>query len=188
MAGGRVATIPGPPLPVAADTDGPVRGSRDARMRGPGRTVGAGMPLFTAVRSFAGEPAIILRRNLTRGSALFKIVGKKVLGPDIKLFDIEAPLIARKIKPGQFIMLRINDTGERIPLTMVDRDPEAGTVTIIFQEVGKTTRQLGTLGPGDAVADFIGPLGRYHPMGGEHRRVLGVGGGGGVGAPLPKTP
>ena len=118
---------------------------------------------------------------------MFRILGKRVLGPDIKLFDIEAPLIAKKIKPGQFIMLRINDTGERIPLTMVDRDPAAGTVTIIFQEVGKTTRQLGTLEPGDAVADFIGPLGRYHPMGGEHKRVLGVGGGIGVAPLLPKT-
>jgi ferredoxin--NADP+ reductase len=119
--------------------------------------------------------------------ALFKITRKQVLGPDIKLFDVEAPLIAEKIKPGQFIMLRIGPHGERIPLTMVDRDPAAGTVTIIFQEVGKTTRQLGTLEPGDALADFIGPLGRHHPMGGEHKRVLGVGGGIGVAPLLPKT-
>ena len=118
---------------------------------------------------------------------MFEIVRREVLGPEIKLFDVEAPLIARKIKPGQFIMLRINDTGERIPLTMVARDPEAGTVTIIVQEVGKTTRQLNRLKEGDGFVDFIGPLGRYHPLGGSHGRTLGVGGGIGVAPLLPKT-
>ena len=83
---------------------------------------------------------------------MFRIVKKEVLGPDIKLFEVQAPLVARKILPGQFVMLRINSHGERIPLTMVESDPEAGTVTIIFQEVGKTTRQLGTLGVGDELS------------------------------------
>jgi ferredoxin--NADP+ reductase len=129
----------------------------------------------------------VFRETSTRGWTLFEIVRKEVLGPDIKLFDVAAPLVARKIKPGQFIMLRINSSGERIPLTMVDADPEAGTVTIIFQEVGKTTRQLGTLEPGDALVDFIGPLGRHHTMEGPRGRVLGVGGGIGVAPLLPKT-
>jgi len=120
---------------------------------------------------------------------LFKIVSTEVLGPDIKRYVIEAPLVARKIKPGQFIMLRIDETGERIPLTMVDHDAEAGTVTIIFEEVGKTTIQLGKLKEGDELIDFIGPLGAYHNemTDGGHGRVIGVGGGIGNAPLLPKV-
>jgi len=120
---------------------------------------------------------------------LFKIVGTEILGPDIKRYVIEAPLVARKIKPGQFIMLRIDDTGERIPLTMVDHDAEAGTVTIIFEEVGKTTIQLGKLREGDELLDFIGPLGAHHKgmTEGGHGRVIGVGGGIGNAPLLPKV-
>ena len=119
---------------------------------------------------------------------MFEIVKKVVLRHDIKQMDIHAPLVARKIKPGQFIMFRVDDSGERIPLTMVAHDPEAGTVRIIFQEVGKSTRQLGDMNEGDSVLDFIGPLGKYHKMaGGKHGRVIGVGGGIGIAPLLPKV-
>ncbi|MDH7498556.1 MAG: sulfide/dihydroorotate dehydrogenase-like FAD/NAD-binding protein, partial [Syntrophomonadaceae bacterium] len=84
---------------------------------------------------------------------------KRELAPRIKLLAVEAAEIARKAKPGQFIVLRINEEGERIPLTIADFDPVAGTVTIIFQEVGRTTEVLGTLEEGDCILDFVGPLG-----------------------------
>jgi ferredoxin--NADP+ reductase len=90
---------------------------------------------------------------------MFQILRKKVLGPNVKLMVIDAPYVARKAEPGQFIILRINESGERIPLTVADFDRSNGTVTIIFQEVGKTTKLLGTLNEGDAILDFVGPLG-----------------------------
>lgn len=90
---------------------------------------------------------------------MYKIIKKEVLNPQVKLLEIKAPEIARKAEPGQFIILRIHEDGERIPLTIADFDSEAGTVTIIFQEVGKTTRQLGELTAGDSLLDFVGPLG-----------------------------
>ena len=90
----------------------------------------------------------------------YKIVKKRVLGPDSKMFVVEAPYVARNAKPGQFIILRVNETGERIPLTIAGSDREKGLVTIIFQEVGKTTKLLGTLEEGDEILDFVGPLGK----------------------------
>ncbi len=90
---------------------------------------------------------------------LNQITYKKVLTPNIKEFRVYSPQIARNRKPGQFIILRIDEYGERIPLTIADSDPVEGTVTIIFQEVGKTTEHLGTLEPGDVILDFAGPLG-----------------------------
>ena len=90
----------------------------------------------------------------------YKIVKKRVLGPDSKMFVIEAPYVARNAKPGQFIILRVNERGERIPLTIAGSDREKGLVTIIFQEVGKTTKLLGTLEEGDEILDFVGPLGK----------------------------
>ena len=90
----------------------------------------------------------------------YKIVKKRVLGPDSKMFVIEAPYVARNAKPGQFIILRVNERGERIPLTVAGSDREKGSVTIIFQEVGKTTKLLGTLEEGDEILDFVGPLGK----------------------------
>jgi NAD(P)H-flavin reductase len=83
-----------------------------------------------------------------------------VLSPSIKRFELDAPEVARKAKPGQFVVLRIHEQGERIPLTIGDLRPEEGVVVIVFQEVGKTTKQLGTLEAGDDIMDFIGPLGR----------------------------
>ncbi len=90
---------------------------------------------------------------------MFKIIKKKTLAQSVKLMDVEAPEIAKKAKPGQFIILRINDIGERIPLTIADFDADKGIITIIFQEVGKSTRLLGELNEGDLILDFVGPLG-----------------------------
>lgn len=88
-----------------------------------------------------------------------RIVTKEHLAKEIVRMVIEAPEIARKRKPGQFIILRINETGERIPLTIADSDTDAGTITIIFQVVGKTTMMLRDLNEGDQIADLVGPLG-----------------------------
>lgn len=90
----------------------------------------------------------------------YKIIDKKVLAADVKLLKIEAPLIAQKAQPGQFIILRTHEQGERIPLTMMNTDKKRGLVYIVFQEVGKTTRQLGQLNIGDELLDFVGPLGK----------------------------
>ena len=91
---------------------------------------------------------------------MFPIVDARLLAASVKQFKVAAPEIARKRKPGQFVVLRTHEEGERIPLTIADADPEAGTITLIFQEVGKSTLQLGRLKAGDAILDLIGPLGR----------------------------
>ncbi len=88
-----------------------------------------------------------------------RIAEMKKLAPDINLLRIEVPQITRKAKAGQFVVLRINEEGERIPMSITDLDPEAGILTIIFQEVGKSTAHLATLKPGEALADVVGPLG-----------------------------
>ena len=90
---------------------------------------------------------------------MYKILVKEDLGPANKLMVIEAPQVARKAKAGQFVIVRIHEEGERIPLTIADLDPQAGTITLIFQEVGKTTIHLGTLKVGDELVSFVGPLG-----------------------------
>jgi len=110
---------------------------------------------------------------------LFKILTKKIMVPSIKLFEIEAPLVARKALPGQFVILRIDEHGERIPLTIFDYDRARGTVFIIFQEVGKSTMQLGAMEEGDLLLDLVGPLGL--PMKEERdKKIVCVGGGVGV--------
>jgi len=91
---------------------------------------------------------------------LVKILKTEELAPDIKLMELEAPLITQKVKPGQFVVLRIYEEGERIPLTIADTDKEKGILKIVFQEVGKSTKLLGTLKAGDEIVDLIGPLGR----------------------------
>jgi ferredoxin--NADP+ reductase len=105
-----------------------------------------------------------------------KIVFAKELAPQTKLFEIEAPHIAERGQAGQFIILRVNDAGERIPLTIANRDPERGTITLVFQEVGKTTEMLGLLNVGDEIHDLAGPLGKATaiPAG---KTVVCVGGG-----------
>ncbi len=89
----------------------------------------------------------------------FTILKKRELVPTIHQVDVAAPRVAEKAMPGQFVILRIDECGERIPLTIADFDAADGTVTLIFQEIGKTTRQLASLGAGDSIADLAGPLG-----------------------------
>ncbi len=91
---------------------------------------------------------------------MFKIIEARFLAENIKLFEIEAPRIARKRKAGQFVIVRIHDHGERIPLTIADSDPEKGTITIIVQGVGKTTKELNLKKKGDVILDVVGPLGQ----------------------------
>ena len=91
---------------------------------------------------------------------MYKIVRKKELNPTVTLMDIEAPLVAKKAEPGQFIILRVDEEGERIPLTIADYDRNAGTVTIIFQIVGATTEKLNYKKEGEYISDFVGPLGK----------------------------
>lgn len=88
-----------------------------------------------------------------------KIVKTEDIGPQTKLFEIESPKIAQKRKPGQFVILRVHDKGERIPLTIADSDPVAGTITIIVQGIGKTTKMLNEKQVGDTIPDIAGPLG-----------------------------
>ncbi len=115
---------------------------------------------------------------------MYTIVKKEELSPGVKLFDVKAELIARKCQPGQFVILRIDEDGERIPLTIADFDRAAGTITLIFQEVGHTTRQLGTLNVGDALLDLAGPLGKATHIE-NFGTVVCVGGGIGVAPVYP---
>lgn len=107
---------------------------------------------------------------------MFKIVRKEELNPTVTLMEIEAPLVAKKAQPGQFIIIRVNETGERIPLTVADFDREKGTVTIIFQIVGGTTQLLNSLNENDYVLDFVGPLGKASEIEG-FKKVCVIGGG-----------
>lgn len=91
---------------------------------------------------------------------MVKILKKRQLAQQIKMFELEAPEIARKAQPGQFVVLRVNEEGERIPLTVAGALPEKGVLVIVFQEVGKSTMLLGTLKEGDVIMDLIGPLGK----------------------------
>ncbi len=115
---------------------------------------------------------------------MFKIVLKEELAPKIKLFKVLAPEIARKARPGQFIILRIDEEGERIPLTIANFDADAGTITIIFQEVGKTTDLLGLMEQGDFLLDFVGPLGMESEIE-NYGTVVCIGGGVGVAPVFP---
>ncbi len=115
---------------------------------------------------------------------MYRITDKKVLNTDVIQMDIEAPLVARKAKPGQFIILRVDADGERIPLTIASRDAQAGTVRIIFQTVGATTLLLGHKNVGDSIPDFVGPLGTATALDGL-QRVCVIGGGVGCAIALP---
>ena len=117
---------------------------------------------------------------------MFKIVNKRILNSQVKLMEIEAPLIAKKAQPGQFIIFRINETGERVPLTIAGYDRDAGTITIIFQEVGATTKQLGQLETGDSLLDFVGPLGTPTRLDG-YKKVAVIGGGLGTAIAYPQA-
>ncbi len=91
---------------------------------------------------------------------MYKILHKQVLSDIVKLVVVKAPLVATKARAGQFVIVRINEAGERIPLTIADSSPSEGTITLIFQEVGKSTMQMGQLEVGDGFENVVGPLGR----------------------------
>ncbi len=116
----------------------------------------------------------------------YKILTKKVLNPQIFLMEIEAPLVARRAEPGQFIILRIDEFGERVPFTIADFDREKGTVTIIVQAVGKTTKELSKFESGDLILDFAGPLGRPTELEG-YKKVAVIGGGLGTAIAYPQA-
>lgn len=115
---------------------------------------------------------------------MYRIATKKELNPTVTQMEIEAPLVAKKAKPGQFIILRVNEDGERIPLTVAGTDPEKGTVKIIFQIVGATTALLNRKEQGEFIQDFAGPLGEPTHTEGIHKVCI-VGGGVGCAIALP---
>ena len=115
---------------------------------------------------------------------MYRIVRKKELNPTVTQMEIESPLVAKKAKPGQFIILRVNEEGERIPLTVAGTNPEEGTVKIIFQIVGATTELLNHKQEGEYIQDFVGPLGKATETEGI-RKVCIVGGGVGCAIALP---
>ncbi|MBQ7870924.1 MAG: sulfide/dihydroorotate dehydrogenase-like FAD/NAD-binding protein [Oscillospiraceae bacterium] len=117
---------------------------------------------------------------------MFKIVRKKELNAAVTLLEIEAPFVAKKAKAGQFIIFRIDESGERVPLTIAGYDREKGTVSIIFPQVGLSTKMLGELNEGDYIQDFVGPLGRPTETAGI-KRVCVVGGGVGCAIALPSA-
>ena len=120
---------------------------------------------------------------------MVKIVRKQVLNPSVTLLEVEAPRIAKKAQAGQFIILRLDEEGERIPLTIGDYDREKGTITIMFQKVGLTTQLLGDLNEGDTIRDFVGPLGQptRPELGDDIKRVCVVGGGVGCAIAYPQA-
>ena len=118
---------------------------------------------------------------------MYKIVRKQVLNPTVTLMEVDAPLIAKKAEPGQFIILRVDEEGERIPLTVADFDREKGTITIIFQIVGATTEKLNHLNEGEFIHDFVGPLGTpSHTEGLKKVAVVGGGVGCAIAYPIAK--
>ena len=116
---------------------------------------------------------------------MYKILKKQELSPGILEYDIEAPRVAKKALPGQFIVLRVNEEGERVPLTIADFDREKGTVTILFQVVGASSEILASLKEGDAILDFVGPLGQPSVLSDRMGTVVFVGGGIGVAPVYP---
>ena len=117
---------------------------------------------------------------------MYRIVKKQELNEAVTRMEIEAPFVARKAQAGQFIIFRVDERSERVPLTIADYDRQRGTVTVIFQKVGLSTRLLGGLNEGDYIADFVGPLGRPTQVEGV-RRVCVIGGGVGCAIALPSA-
>jgi ferredoxin--NADP+ reductase len=117
---------------------------------------------------------------------MYRITKKKSLNPTGTLMDVEAPLVARKAQPGQFIILRVDDQGERIPLTIADFDREKGWVTIIFQIVGGSTARLNGLEEGEGIHDFVGPLGNPTLSHGGKVAIVGGGVGSAIAYPVAK--
>ncbi len=117
---------------------------------------------------------------------MYKIVTKEILNPSVTKMEIDAPHIAKKALPGQFIILRVDEKGERIPLTIADYNREQGTVTIIFQIVGTTTTRLNQLNQGDSILDFVGPLGTPSHLEGVKKACV-IGGGLGTAIAYPQA-
>ena len=118
---------------------------------------------------------------------MYRVVRKEVLNPTVTLMEVEAPFVAKKAEPGQFIILRVDNEGERIPLTIADYNREKGTITIIFQIVGASTFKLNTLNEGDFIHDFVGPLGvPTHTDGLKKVAVVGGGVGCAIAYPVAK--
>lgn len=117
---------------------------------------------------------------------MYKIVEKKALNPSMTKMAVEAPDIAKKARPGQFIIFRVDEFGERVPLTIADTDAQKGTVTIIFQKVGASTMLLDTLNEGDHILDFVGPLGVPTELDG-YNKVAVIGGGAGCAIAYPQA-
>lgn len=117
---------------------------------------------------------------------MYKIIKKQILNPTVTRMDVFAPEIAKKAKAGQFIILRVDENGERIPLTVADTDTNAGTVTIIFQIVGHTTSKLNLLNENDCILDFVGPLGTPSHLDG-YKKVAVIGGGLGTAIAYPQA-
>ena len=115
---------------------------------------------------------------------MYRIVKKEALKPTVILYEIEAPMVAKKAEPGQFIILRVDENGERIPITIHDYDREKGTVTIIVQTIGATTEKLSHKAEGEYIQDFVGPLGRPTETEGK-KKVCVVGGGVGCAIAYP---
>ena len=115
---------------------------------------------------------------------MYRIVKKEALKPTVTLYEIEAPMVAKKAEPGQFIILRVDENGERIPITIHDFDREKGTVTIIVQTIGATTEKLRHKAEGEYIQDFVGPLGRPTETEGK-KKVCVVGGGVGCAIAYP---
>ena len=115
---------------------------------------------------------------------MYRIVKKEALKPTVTLYEIEAPMVAKKAEPGQFIILRVDENGERIPITIHDFDREKGTVTIIVQTIGATTEKLRHKAEGEYIQDFVGPLGKATEIEGL-KNVCVVGGGVGCAIALP---
>ena len=115
---------------------------------------------------------------------MYKVIEKEILNPTVTKMVVEAPAVAKKALAGQFIILRVHEDGERIPLTIADYDREKGTITIIFQIVGKTTMLLNQLNVGDCILDFVGPLGQPSHVDG-YKKVCVIGGGVGCAIAYP---
>lgn len=118
---------------------------------------------------------------------MFKILKKRELNEQVTLMELDAPLIAKKALAGQFIIFRTDEMGERIPLTIADYDREKGSITIIFQKVGKSTIQLGSMEEGDSILDVVGPLGVPTHFGTDIKRAAVVGGGVGCAIAYPSA-
>ena len=118
---------------------------------------------------------------------MYKILEKRELNEQVTLMKIEAPFVAKKAEPGQFIIFRIDEQGERIPLTIADFDREEGSVTIIYQKVGKSTVKLGGMNAGESLLDFAGPLGKASHFGDEVKKAAVIGGGLGTAIAYPQA-